>query len=227
MNNRSNKGRGSLMGKLCTYVRSQQRAGGKLSTASIIIVTLFGCTSNINHFNNQFKFNTEQLGVLKNQLDNWRLQGKISWHQKQPNQSVICYVDWQKNNKKSRIDFRSIMNIKSVSIESENNKIKVISSSDNISEVQKDVDAMSKAISLNLNNLNYWLLGVPNPKHEYFLLKDGFKQQNWHIIYLKYKTQGGVILPDKILMRNINSQTVIKIAISSFFAVNKRESPSK
>ena len=187
----------------------------------IIIVILCGCTANIN---DPFKFNTKTLGVLKKPIDNWQLKGKISWHQKQPNKSAICYIDWQKNNKKSKIDFRSIMNIKSVSIESDNDKIKVISSSDNIDEVQQDVDAMSKAISLNLNNLNYWLLGVPNPKYDYFLLKDGFKQQNWHIIYLKYKSQGDFILPNKILMKNLDSDTVIKIVISSFFAVNQRTS---
>ena len=190
-----------------------------------IIIILNGCTSNINAFNNQFKFNNEQLSILNNQLDNWKLTGKISWHHQQPKQSAICYVDWRKNNKKSQITFRSVMNIKSLSIESDNGKIKILNSSDNIDEVEKNLETMSKTISLNLDNLNYWLLGVPNPNHDYFLIKDGFKQQNLHIIYLTYKPQGTFVLPTKILMKNMESQTVIRVAINSFFAIKQRKSP--
>ena len=185
----------------------------KLKVFSIVIVILCGCNPNIN---NHYDFNPKQFNKINSQLDNWQLNGKISWHHKPTNHSAMCYMDWQKNNKKSKITFRSAMNIKNVTIESDDGKINIVSSSNNLDEVQKDIQDISKTISLNLNNLNYWLLGVPNLTNSYLLVKDGFKQQDWEILYSKYKSYGGFMLPTKITMRNAKSQTVIKIVVSSF-----------
>lgn len=187
---------------------------GKLIIILAILVLLNSCSTN--NINQQFKFNPNKINIINKKIYNWQLNGKISWSNKATNDNSLCYIDWQKNNNKSIVTFRSIMNIKSVTIESNGEKIKIINSSDNIKETQYNLENISETISLNLNNLNYWLLGTPNINRHYSLINNGFRQDNWDILYSKYKQNNNLLLPTFIIMKNADTQTLIKIFISSF-----------
>lgn len=179
---------------------------------AVILCLLSSCSPNINK---QFKFNPNNINIINKKIYNWQLNGKISWLHKATNDNCICYVDWQKNYNKSIITFRSPMNIKNITIESNGETIKIINSSDNIKETQYNLENISKTISLNLNNLNYWLLGIPNINSKYILINNGFRQNNWDVIYSNYKLNNNLLLPNFIVMKNASTQTVIKIFINS------------
>lgn len=156
----------------------------------------------------------KQNQAIYQNLNNWHLKGKISWHHKPTKNFAVCYIDWQKNNNKSDIIFRSAMNIKSISIQLDNGKFKILNNNQ-AQAATKDIEDISKSIQLNISNLNYWLLGVPAKGAKYSLIENGFRQQGWEVIYDQYKTYNNFILPTKIIMKNFKSQTIIKVAISS------------
>lgn len=186
---------------------------GKLINILAILVLLNSCGTN--KINQQFKFNSNKINIINKQIYNWQLSGKISWSHKPTNDNFICYVDWQKKYNKTIITFRSPMNIKNVTIESNGEKIKIINSSHNIKETQYNLENISETISLNLNNLNYWLLGIPNINSNYSLINNGFRQNNWDVMYSNYKLNNNLLLPSFIIMKNADTQTIIKIFISS------------
>jgi len=207
-------------------------------TISIVTTTcLSGCSTNIN---DKFKFNPKQFSIINNKIHTWKLDGKISWHHKSDNKSATCYMNWQKFNNKSQITFYSALNIQNLVIESyNNNQIKILSKNgknynniksidtiadpydtDNdtaeVNELQKTIDQLS----INLNNLTYWLLGIPNPLKKYILIKDGFKQDDWNITYTAYQPSSSqnLPMPTKIIIKNSDPKNImiIKIIVMNF-----------
>ena len=211
----------------------------KLKTIYLTIISLLIilCTSNcatsiynINH-KSEFEFDPKQFTIIHNKIHNWQLNGKIHWHQKSGNKSTTCYMTWQKIDNKSQITFYSALNLQNVVIESynnQNNQIKILSKNGKDYTGSKDInintetDELQKAIdslSLNLNNLTYWLLGTPNPLKNYILINNGFKQDNWLITYSDYQQKSEhLYMPTKILIKNSNKKniTIIKIMILDF-----------
>ena len=124
----------------------------------------------------------------------------------------MCYVKWQKDNKKSYITLSSVMNLKTVNLEIDNGVVKIINNSNNDDKLIQDIDNVIKNISINLDNLNYWLLGVPNPNNAYKLIKDGFEQHNCKINYFQYTNNSGVVLPTFIRLQ-MKPEIIMKLII--------------
>lgn len=173
----------------------------------IINLALSSCVNRINHSNN-FIIDPQQKAAI-NKLGIWEWRGKLSWHDQRNNQAAMCYIKWVKKYSKSYITLNSAMNIKTVYLQIDNGKI--INNSNILSQ---DIDNIIKNISLNIDNLNYWLLGAPNPKYKYTLINEGFEQQNWEIKYLHYKTYKKFLLPSHIIIKN--NCIDIKIIINDF-----------
>ena len=180
----------------------------------LITLGLYSCTPGVNKFNNAFTFSPKRFVVI-NKINNWQLNGKLSWHDKKNNQTVICYVKWQKDNKKSYITLSSVMNLKTVNLEIDNGAVKIINNSNNADKLTQDIDNIIKNISINLDNLNYWLLGVPNPNNTYKLIQDGFEQHNCKINYFQYTNNSGVVLPAFISLQ-MKPEIIIKFIIKKF-----------
>lgn len=180
----------------------------KIYILIIINLILFGCTTRINYSDN-FIFDPKQAAKI-NKLDNWELHGKLSWRDQKNNQTAICYIKWVKNYNKSDITLNSVMNIKSIHLEIDNGKIKIINNSNILS---KDIENIINNISLNIDNLNYWLLGSPNPKYEYALIKQGFHQQGWEIKYNGNKRYSNIYMPKIIIMKHKHLQIFIKLIL--------------
>lgn len=175
----------------------------------IINLILSGCVTSINNSNN-FIIDPQQAAKI-NKLNTWTLHGKISWHDQKNNQAVMCYIKWIKNYNKYYITINGAMNIKSINLEIENGKIKII---DNNNLKQEDIKNILNNISVNMDNLNYWLLGAPNPKYVYRLIKNGFVQQQSYVQYLYYNLYNDLALPRTIIINH--NYLNIKIIINNF-----------
>lgn len=205
----------------------------KLKTIFINILIIFSC-SNCTTKANIYRFNSANFDKINNKIHNWQLNGKLFWYQKSDKKSATCYVNWQKIKNKSQITFYSAFNMQNIILETyhgnkndnkNNNQIKILSkngkkyNNNNDYELQKTINLLP----LNLNNLAYWLLGVPNPSKNYILTTNGFKQDNWSIIYDNYQQKSqSLFMPTKIIIKNCNDipdislTTIIKIQVLNF-----------
>lgn len=174
----------------------------------IISIILSGCVTHVNNSNN-FIINPQQAAKI-NKLNTWSLYGKMRWKDQQNKQAAMCYIKWMKNYNKSYITLNSFMNLKSINLEIENDKIKII---DNSNILPRDIENIINNISLNIDNLNYWLLGSPNPKYEYALIKQGFHQQGWEIKYNGNKRYSNIYMPKIIIMKHKHLQIFIKLIL--------------
>lgn len=213
-----------------------------IKTINILIIICFcSCSTNVSTIKNNHQFNSQQFPIIWNKITDWQLKGKISWQHYLTNKSANCYVNWQKSGNKSVITFYSPLNIKNLTIEviesynnEKNNQIKILSKNgknynniDNDPDINAEINQLQLAIdqlSLNINNLTYWILGVPHPLKKYTLLKNGFKQDDWLVNYKDYQQEKLDIfhIPRKIIIKNIapnlsaNKIGVIKIIIIDF-----------
>ena len=211
-------------------------------TINILIIICFcSCSTNISTIKNKHQFNQQAFPSIWNKVTDWQLNGKISWQHHLTNKSANCYVNWQKRQNKSLITFYSPLNIKNLTIEvienyndQKKNQIKILSKNgkkyNNIDydhDINAEINQLQLAIdqlSLNINNLTYWILGVPNPLKKYTLLKDGFKQNDYIVHYSHYKQEklSMLYMPRKIIIKNVmsnlntNEIAIIKIVVINF-----------
>lgn len=122
----------------------------------------------------------------------------------------------------SAITFYSPLNIKNLTIEviesynnRKHNQIKILSkngknynNTDDNPDINAKINPLQLAIdqlSLNINNLTYWTLGIPHPLKKYTLLKEGCKQDDWLVHYGDYQQEkvSMLYMPRKIIIKNV------------------------
>lgn len=212
-----------------------------IKTINILIIICFcSCTTNVSTIKNNHQFNPQQFPLIWNKVTDWQLNGKISWQHYLINNSSNCYVNWQKSGDKSLITFYSPLNIKNLTIEviesynnRKDNQIKILSkngknyNNNDDPDINAEINQLKLAIdqlSLNINNLTYWILGIPHPLKKYTLLKDGFKQDDWLVNYRDYQQEklSKLYMPRKIIIKNVipnlnaNKIAIIKIVVINF-----------
>ena len=199
-------------------------------------------TSNLNYFN--YLHNTDNLKQrqIYNNINNWQLKSKIQILNLNTKQSCICYMDWEKINLKSTVKLYSLFNLQSLMLESDNYsntvKFKHNHVSNNLEHnkhdkhnLDLDLDHWINSGLIKINDLNNWLIGLPNYKNTYNIINHGFIQNNWKITYANYtpsKSLPNLLFPKKIVITriknipsrpNINNNITnikLKIIVNSF-----------
>jgi outer membrane biogenesis lipoprotein LolB len=166
---------------------------------------------------------------IQQQIDNnffaCQIKGRISWQNRLDKTGGYGYLYWEKKSDSSRITLYSPFNVQNLTIEiTKHNQINSITKNGKprLFIQEKELDYI-KLLLPKIDNLIYWLFGVPNPKKIYYLTKQGFRQDEWIINYFNYKPNKCIssaeemLLPQKIFLQkfipHIGEDFIIKIII--------------
>lgn len=170
--------------------------------------------SNLNYFNYLHNSDNIKQRQIYHKINNWQLKSKIQILNLNTKQSCICYMDWEKINLKSTVKLYSLFNLQSLTLDSDNYsntvKFKHNHVSNNLEHnkhnLDLDLDHWINAGLIKINDLNYWLIGLPNYKNTYNIINHGFIQNNWKITYANYtpsKSLPNLLFPRKIFITRI------------------------
>jgi outer membrane biogenesis lipoprotein LolB len=199
----------------------------------LAISCIYSCANHKDITNNNltplYPINKQQFTSNHNKIINWHAKGKISYHDHSCYPYTTCYIDWLKTPDKSTVSLHSALNLQNVVLEYQNNNLRLLSkngkayNNPNKNPELADIKYTIQELSLNLNNLTNWIIGIPNLDKPYSLTQHGFNQDNWQIHYDKFKflPYDNLCVPKKIIMKNYadspsDKPIVIKIIITNF-----------
>jgi outer membrane biogenesis lipoprotein LolB len=194
----------------------------KLFTSILVTILISNCvhqphnatnnssTYSLNYFN--YLHNTDNLKQrqIYNKINHWKLKSKIQILDLNTKKSCICYMYWEKIDHKSTIKLYSLFNLQSLTLESDNYNNKLNLKHNDLSNNNHDLDLNYWINSglIKINDLNNWLIGLPNYKDPYKIINHGFIQNNWEITYANYtpsKSLPNLLFPKKIVITRIKN----------------------
>lgn len=153
-------------------------------------------------------------------LTAWNIRGSLSitYNEK----TDLASFEWQKKQDNYFINIHGPMNIANTNIIGSNNQVVLQQASGKQIEAATAEELMQQQLgwSLPLNNLNYWIRGLPTPHINARSLFDSYNhiqnmtQQDWQITYADYSSFSGIDLPTKIYL--ISPQLRAKIVIKQW-----------
>jgi outer membrane lipoprotein LolB len=151
-------------------------------------------------------------------LDNWHISGSLSITYN--NKTDLASFDWQKNHDVYTINIYGPMNLASAKIMGNANHVTLQKSSGEKTEASTAEELMQHQLgwALPVNNLNYWIRGLPTPGINARSVFDDYNhlssiaQQEWQIIYVSYDSFANIDLPTKIYLNSpqLHAKIVIK-----------------
>lgn len=155
-----------------------------------------------------------------NNLKNWNLQSAIGI--KNLNQCTAVHVHWQQFEPNYTLDITSQFNIGGVKIVGDSTGVTLWRSATNKIRAQTPEELMYHELgwSLPIDNLRYWILGLPAPKLAYTSQFDVnnhliyLQQQGWKISYSNFISINKIDLPTSILISN--SRIQVKMVIKKW-----------
>lgn len=155
-----------------------------------------------------------------NNINNWNIYGSlgISYN----NQDIIAHYKWQQSEVDYIITLYSTLDIGSVKIVGNPEQVTLWRSATLKTTAKTPEVLMQSQLgwSLPLENLKYWILGLPTPQLPTTTKFDSYnhliflQQQNWQIQYSDFKAIKNIDLPTKIFINN--PQLRIKIVIKEW-----------
>ncbi len=155
-----------------------------------------------------------------NAIKTWDIKGSLGITYN--NQTEFAHFKWQQQHDAYAITLSSTFDIGSINIVG-NSKIVTLwkSKSDKVSATTPE-ELMQDELgwSLPLENLRYWITGLPAPKIKYNATYDSYnhlatlKQGNWNIQYLGFAAFKNIDLPLKLIISNPGLH--VKIVINTW-----------
>ena len=155
-----------------------------------------------------------------NTIKKWDIKGSLGITYN--NQTEFAHFMWQQQYDAYAITLSSTFDIGSINIVG-NSKIVTLwkSKSDKVTATTPEV-LMQEELgwSLPLEDLRYWIVGLPTPKIPYKATYDAYnhlatlKQGNWSIQYLDFAAFNDIDLPLKMTV--VNPQLHVKIVINNW-----------
>lgn len=148
----------------------------------------------------------------------WNIRGALSitYNEK----TDLTSFEWQKKQDNYFINIHGPMNVASTNIIGNQNQVVLQQASGKQIEAETAEELMQQQLgwSLPLNNLNYWIRGLPAPHINARSLFDSYNhiqnmtQHGWQITYADYGSFSGIDLPTKIYLTSpqLRAKIVIK-----------------
>lgn len=210
----------------------------------LIICLLLGISGCINKNINTLPLPPNQTQLMQdnavNNLSSWQIYGKIRIYVKNPNTKVLLgRFAWQKGaDQYSILKLNSTLNLKQLSIKIyPDNTYNYIENQQILNAKQHklleqdlekflNLKLIQLTAILNFNHLNYWLLGIPDPKLDYNKISpEAFTQKDWLVKYQKlkqvYVNNKYIFIPHTINLeylgnKLIDNQIEFKIVVQKF-----------
>ena len=197
----------------------------KKSLLISLIILLFGCHKN-NLALSVAQSNEQRYSHLIEKIiniPNWNIEAKAQLVDLKHNNSFMFYLTWDALQGYSIVNLRSNFNIKSIILkvyDSASNNIEILEKKENSNHLKLTLYNFLNKSNFKVNNLRYWLRGIPNPKLSYNVNKTGFVQDNWSITYKDFKeivlAKKNVLVPNMIILEQLgqtNSKNKLKLKI--------------
>ncbi len=163
-----------------------------------------------------WKQRQRQLNVIKK----WDIKGSLGITYN--DQTEFAHFEWQRQNTAYAITLSSTLDIGSVKLIGDAKQVTLWKSATDKVTAATPEELMQTQLgwSLPLENLKYWIVGLPSPKMLYKATYDAYnhlatlKQGNWRIQYLGFAAFKGIDLPMKLTITN--PQLHVKIVINTW-----------
>lgn len=186
-------------------------------------IFLNGCaklTEKPSAFEQKTKWVQHQLVVDK--INKWHIKGRISISTDRV--SGIAAIYWEQSNSNYKIRIVAPLGQGTYILSGSQDGV-YIQGSNNIKLTNKDPEKLMKEVlgwSVNIDNLRYWVRGLPAPNisHELLSLNDEgllehLQQSGVNLTIKRYKNFAGILLPKKITIKKDNLK--LNIAIVDWF----------
>ena len=193
-----------------------------LATLSLAVISLVlsGCSTTTPKQHSQFSKTTWlQHKNTVDHIQKWQFSGRFS--AKTDTENWTGSITWSQNLQKYKINISGPLSTGSIMLEGEENFARLQLSDD---QTVTDINPQSllyahTGLKLPVNELRYWLLGLPSPQNSYSTVELNEKgqlsklsQNNWEVKFKRYTTTNKRQLPDKIFLVNheINVRLIIQ-----------------
>lgn len=156
-----------------------------------------------------------------NAITHWQVSGRIFMQTQ--DDGFSSQIDWVNRDQIYQIRFTAPMGQGVYDLQGEPGKVSMTMPNNQTETASNPESLMQKTlgVSLPVSGLSYWLRGLPNPAnssrdilldtHERLIR---LEQQGWKIIISRYRQQGDIYLPDKLIMEN--KHVKIKMALKDW-----------
>jgi outer membrane lipoprotein LolB len=194
----------------------------KIAYIFLVLICLAGCATVMQPGAGQHKLSWPVRQKQLNNLKNWNLQSAIGI--KNLNQSTSAHVNWQQFENNYILNIISQFNIGGVKIVGDSTGVTLWRSVTNKIKAQTPEELMYQELgwSLPIDNLRYWILGLPAPKLVYASQFDAYnhlislQQQGWQISYSNFISINNIDLPTSILISNSKLKLQVKVIIKKW-----------
>lgn len=153
-------------------------------------------------------------------LDQWQLEGRIGVST--PQRGGSASLDWRQQGEQMTLLFSGPFGLGAVKLWGTASEIHVKDAKGHswISYDPQQALVSTLGWPLPVGSLRYWVLGLPAPAVDHTLdigargLLSGLRQQGWSVRYEAYLRQGGLLLPQRLLL--VRGATRIKLIVSSW-----------
>ena len=170
-----------------------------------------------------WKIRKKQLEHLKT----WGFNGSFSI--RSPEHNVIGNIDWQQNHNRYQVHLSGPLGIDSIEVIGNAKQVRLIKAGQPTVYAKTPEALLQSQVGwqLPIQNLNYWLKGLPIPHLTSKMTFDRYQhsqviqQQHWHVEYQDYQRFNGVELPGRI---DISHQDLaIRIVIKQWNLNTKKQ----
>lgn len=183
----------------------------------LILICLVGCTTVTPPRFGTYHLSWQARQKQLNNLKNWNLYSAIGIKNSQVRTSAR--VHWQQFEDNYILDITSQFNIGGVKIVGDSSGVTLWRSTTNKISAKTPEKLMYQELgwSLPMDNLRYWILGLPAPKLAYKSQFDAYnhliylQQQGWEINYANFISVNNIDLPTSILISNPRLQVKVII----------------
>jgi outer membrane lipoprotein LolB len=186
----------------------------------LVLACLAGCATVTQLGLGEHKLSWPARQKQLNNLKNWNLHSAIGI--KNLNQRTAAHVHWQQFENNYILNITSQFNIGGVKIVGDSTGVTLWRSATNKISAQTPEELMYQELgwALPIDNLRYWILGLPAPKLVCTSQFDAYnhliylQQQGWQISYSNFISINNIDLPTAILINN--SKLQIKVVIKKW-----------
>jgi len=142
-------------------------------------------------------------------LQTWSLSGRLAISA--PNDSWSANIEWRHQPNLEKIKLSGPLGQGAVLIELTGNAVKIDRGGGNVQTSNQPEQFINQQLGMSvpLQSLRYWALGVPESNRAYQATSDGFVQNGWLIAYKAMQQVNAEILPHKLSV----SDTRVKLKL--------------
>ncbi len=178
-----------------------------------IVLILSGCSTGPVKRVDVYDLLEQQHNVAS--VEHWCLSGRLSYMD--ADQSVNAMLDWCYKGGEDRIQVSGFWGMGRTQLVISEDGLTVDEGGDVQVYSRQDVNRVVYeriGVDVPLTSLRYWLLGVPDYQYSFRGLGDGFVQNEWIVRYLSVSNIKGLILPEKIKIKQ--GEVLLKLLISEW-----------